>query len=147
MSYYAKVIDQTVVSVIVAEQDLIDSGVLGAAHFWIKTCKQGSIRKNYAGIGYTYDAQRDAFIAPRRYPSWVLNENTCQWEAPIPYPSDGKRYWWHEDVTQWLGYPTQPYPSWTLNVATNKWEAPIPYPADGKRYTWDETTQSWIERQ
>lgn len=59
-------------------------------------------RKNYAGIGFTYDAQRDAFIPPQQYPSWILNEQTCQWESPIPYPNDDKRYVWDESTTSWV---------------------------------------------
>ena len=59
------------------------------------------LRKNYAGIGYFYDSIRDAFIAPQPYPSWVLNEQTCQWDAPIPVPADDKRYEWEEQTTSW----------------------------------------------
>ncbi len=59
-------------------------------------------RKNYAGIGYTYDEQRDAFIPPKPYNSWVLNENSCLWETPVPYPQDGKSYIWSEDLQQWI---------------------------------------------
>ena len=59
-------------------------------------------RKNYAGIGYTYDAARDAFIAPQPYASWVLNESTCNWEPPVPYPTDGEQYSWDEDTTSWF---------------------------------------------
>ena len=58
-------------------------------------------RKNFAGIGYTYDAQRDAFIAPKQYNSWVLNENTCQWEAPVAYPQDENIYGWNESTLTW----------------------------------------------
>ena len=58
-------------------------------------------RKNYAGIGFTYDAERDAFISPKPYESWVLDEETCQWEAPVPYPDDGLMYSWNEEVTDW----------------------------------------------
>jgi len=61
-----------------------------------------SFRKNYAGIGYTYDAVRDAFIPPQNFPSWTLNENTCLWEAPIPVPQDGKTYVWNEETVSWL---------------------------------------------
>jgi hypothetical protein len=60
------------------------------------------LRKNYAGIGFTYDAQRDAFIPQQTYPSWILNEQTCQWEAPVPMPTDGKRYMWDEFTTSWV---------------------------------------------
>ena len=58
-------------------------------------------RKNYAGIGYTYDEDRDAFIPKQRYPSWILNEDTCYWEAPVAYPDDGKRYEWNEETGSW----------------------------------------------
>jgi hypothetical protein len=60
------------------------------------------LRKNYAGIGYTYDAARDAFIPPTPYASWLLNEDTCLWEAPIAYPTDGEIYTWDEDTQQWV---------------------------------------------
>ena len=61
-----------------------------------------AFRKNYAGIGYTYDAVRDAFIPPQPYPSWVLNETSCLWDAPVPYPTDGKRYAWDEATVSWV---------------------------------------------
>ena len=67
-----------------------------------RTSYNGNIRKNYAGIGYAYDAARDAFIAPQPFPSWVLNEQSCQWEAPVPMPTDGKRYAWDEDAKAWV---------------------------------------------
>ena len=59
-------------------------------------------RKNYAGIGYTYDEQRDAFIPPKPYPSWILNEDTCLWKPPVPYPTDGERYLWNEEELEWV---------------------------------------------
>lgn len=61
-----------------------------------------AFRKNYAGLGYTYDAGRDAFIPPKPYASWVLNETTCLWDAPVAYPTDGKRYTWDEATTSWV---------------------------------------------
>jgi len=64
--------------------------------------ENAGFRKNYAGIGYTYDSQRDAFISPKLYDSWVLNEDTCIWEAPVAYPNDGKLYTWDEEVTNWI---------------------------------------------
>jgi hypothetical protein len=71
-----------------------------------QTCKRtsynGNIRKNYAGIGYTYDSDRDAFIPPKPYPSWILNEDTCNWESPVPYPTDDKFYTWDEEQLQWV---------------------------------------------
>jgi hypothetical protein len=59
-------------------------------------------RKNYAGIGYIYDAQRDAFIPPKPFNSWILDETSCLWEAPVAYPTDGKRYTWNEETTSWI---------------------------------------------
>lgn len=67
-----------------------------------RTSYNGNIRKNFAGIGYTYDEDRDAFIAPQPFPSWVLDEETCQWEAPVPYPEDGVMYEWDENSGDWL---------------------------------------------
>jgi hypothetical protein len=61
-----------------------------------------AFRKNYAGLGYTYDATRDAFIPPQPFPSWVLNEQSCLWDAPVPYPTDGKRYSWDEATLSWI---------------------------------------------
>ena len=66
-----------------------------------RTTYNGKIRKNYAGIGFTYDAERDAFIEPKFFLSWVLNETTCSWEAPTPYPTDGKSYWWRDSTLSW----------------------------------------------
>jgi hypothetical protein len=66
-----------------------------------RTSYNASIRKNYAGIGYNYDEVRDAFIPPKPYPSWIVDEDTCQWEAPIPYPNDGVMYSWDEEAGDW----------------------------------------------
>ena len=72
---------------------------------WRQTSSTGHIRKNHAGKGSTYDEGRDAFIAEQPFDSWILNENTCQWEAPTSYPNDGKRYEWNEDTTSWKEIP------------------------------------------
>ena len=69
---------------------------------WKQTSYNGSLRKNYAGIGYVYDASRDAFITPRPFASWTLNETTCRWEPPVPMPVDDKRYTWVEPILQWV---------------------------------------------
>jgi hypothetical protein len=69
---------------------------------WKQTSYNGRIRKNYAGIGYTYDSARDAFIPPKPFASWVLNEDTCQWGAPVAMPTDGQRYYWDEATTSWV---------------------------------------------
>jgi hypothetical protein len=66
-----------------------------------RTSYNGNIRKNYAGVGYTYDQARDAFIPPKPFESWALNEETCQWQAPTPYPTDGQKYAWVEDDLNW----------------------------------------------
>ena len=109
MSHFAKVENGIVTQVIVAEQDVIDSGLFGTG--WVQTSynthggqhpEGRPLRKNYAGIGYTYDAVRDAFIAPKPYASWTLNETTCNWEAPTPMPTDDKRYTWDEPTTSWV---------------------------------------------
>ena len=70
--------------------------------FWVQTFKDRSQRKNYAGKGYTYDEDRDAFIAPQPYNSWTLNEDTCRWEAPVAYPNDGNFYRWNEETASWV---------------------------------------------
>ena len=68
---------------------------------WKQTSYNNNIRKNHAGIGYTYDEDRDAFIPKKTYASWILNETTCQWEAPVAYPTDGEKYTWNETTTTW----------------------------------------------
>ena len=70
-----------------------------------RTSYNGNIRKNYAGLGFTYDAAKDAFIAPKPYNSWVLDEATCRWQAPTPKPTDNKRYYWDEATTSWVEAP------------------------------------------
>ena len=74
----------------------------GGVGWYKQTSYNGNFRKNYAGLGDTYDATRDAFIAPQPYPSWTLVEDTCQWEAPTAYPDDGKMYTWNEATTNWM---------------------------------------------
>lgn len=119
MSHFAQVVNGTVAQVIVAEQDFINSGAVGDPSQWVQTSynTHGGVhrlggtplRKNYAGIGYVYDAVRDAFYAPRPYPSWNLNEETCYWEAPTPVPeavqptetTEGTYYVWEEETVSW----------------------------------------------
>ena len=81
------------------QEFLADDLELGGT--WVQTSYNARIRKNYAGIGMNYDADRDAFIAPQPYASWLLNEETCQWEAPVAYPEDGVMYTWNEELTDW----------------------------------------------
>jgi hypothetical protein len=116
MAHFARVNAQGIVEqVIVAEQDFID--VLPDATSWVQTsyntyggvhANGGTpLRKNYAGIGYTYDAGRDAFISPKPYAQWILNEDTCLWEAPTQMPNDDKTYRWDEQQGNWAEVPTQ----------------------------------------
>jgi len=74
----------------------------GGVGWYKQTSYNGNFRKNYAGVGFIYDATRDAFIAPQPYSSWILNEDTCRWESPIPYPDDEKVYDWNEETTNWV---------------------------------------------
>jgi hypothetical protein len=76
--------------------------LFGSTTIWKQTSYTASYRKNYAGIGYTYDPVLDAFIPPQPYPSWLLNTTTCQWQAPVPYPDDGKTYKWDETTLSWV---------------------------------------------
>ncbi len=101
MSHFAKVKNGIVDKVIVAESEFFDTFVDDTPGEWIQTSYTGSIRKNYAGVGFTYDTVRDAFIAPQPFPSWTLVESTCIWNAPTAYPDDGKDYEWNEDTTNW----------------------------------------------
>ena len=112
MAHYAKVSNGLVTQVIVAEPEFFDTFVDSSPGEWIQTSYNTSggvhsdggvaLRKNYAGVGYTYDTARDAFIAPQPYPSWTLNEDTCIYEAPIAYPTDDLMYSWDEDTTSWV---------------------------------------------
>ena len=135
MAHFAKVENGFVTQVIVIEQDVLNLGHWGDPASWIQTSYNTmggahsaggtALRKNFAGIGYAYDAQRDAFIPPTPYASWVLNETTCLWDAPIAKPTDGKNYDWRESDTSWVEVPA--------------------YPTDGKTYKWDLETGAWVE--
>ena len=111
MAHFAKVNQGIVEKVIVAEQDFVDNIVDDSPGEYIQTSyntyagqhRDGGtpLRKNFAGVGYTYDATRDAFIPPQLYPSWTLNETTCVWEPPVAHPNDGNMYEWNETDQQW----------------------------------------------
>lgn len=111
MSHFAKVLDGKVVSVIVAEPEFFQTFIDSSPGEWIQTCNKTHggvhadggtpLRKNYAGIGYTYDRVKDAFIPPQAFTSWTLNDETCLWQAPVPMPDDGKIYEWVESTTSW----------------------------------------------
>jgi hypothetical protein len=118
MAHYAKVNNGIVEQVIVAEADFFDTFVDSSPGQWIQTSynTRGGIhygqdgqpddgtplRKNYAGVGFTYDSAKDAFIPPQPYTSWTLNNDTCLWESPVAYPDDGQRYTWDESSTSWV---------------------------------------------
>ena len=118
MAHFAKIgIDNIVTNVIVVNnEDVLDENnveqeALGIDFIhnlynddttvWVQTSYNSNFRKNYAGIGHTYDETKDAFYAPQPYPSWTLNETTCHWEAPTPYPDEGN-YTWDEDTLSWI---------------------------------------------
>lgn len=114
MSHFAKVENGIVTQVIVVEQDVLDTGAFGNPAAWVQTSynthggqhpEGRPLRKNYAGIGFTYDSARDAFYAPQPFPSWTLDEATCIWTPPTPMPTDGdNRYTWDEATTSWVVY-------------------------------------------
>jgi len=115
MAHFAQIDDSgTVLQVIVVHNnELLNNGVESEAKgvsfcqalfggTWVQTSYNANIRKNYAGIGYTYDAGRDAFIPPQPHPSWTLNEATCTWQSPVPMPTDNKPYRWDESTLSWV---------------------------------------------
>ena len=118
MAHFAQLDENNIVTqvIVVSNEDIKDSigneneevgiafcrNLLGRDTIWKQTSYNNSIRKNYAGIGFTYDAIRDAFIAPKPFNSWILNESTCIWESPVLYPNDGNMYAWDEETTSWL---------------------------------------------
>jgi hypothetical protein len=116
MAHFAEIgLNNTVMRVIVVGNDDCkdqfgnESEVIGAKFcnnlfggVWLQTSYNGNMRKNYAGIGYTYDSTRDAFIAPKPYASWILDETSCQWQAPTAMPIDGKMYSWDESTVSWI---------------------------------------------
>lgn len=122
MAHFAKVNNGIVEQVIVAEPEFFDTFVDSSPGQWIQTSyntrggvhytdgqpsadQSKALRKNYAGIGYSYDTQRDAFIPQKPYASWVLNEDTCLWDAPVAMPNDGGRYTWNESNQTWDAVP------------------------------------------
>ena len=114
MAHFAEIIDGIVARVIVVDnadtaQGGVEDGAIGAAFCtallggtWVQTSYNGNMRFNYAGTGYTYDTVRDAFIAPQPFASWVLDESTCRWEAPVPMPAEGGPWQWDEATLSWV---------------------------------------------
>lgn len=102
MSHFAEIDENGIVKrVIVAEQDFIDSGAVGDRKNWIQTSYSATFRKNYAGVGYLYDKNRDAFIPPKNFDSWILDQKTCNWVPPKEKPKDGKLHRWNEAKKDW----------------------------------------------
>ena len=107
MSHFAELDENNIVlRVLVGDNNMPNEGydwfVENLGGRWVQTSYNGSIRKNFAGIGFKYDEERDAFIAPQPFPSWTLNEMTCRWMSPVPYPQDGRIYEWDEDSQLWI---------------------------------------------
>ena len=116
MAHFAQLDDNNIVLqvIVVSNNELMDGDVESEAKGiafcqslfpetrWVQTSYNANFRKNYAGLGFTYDPNLDGFIAPQPYPSWLLNQQTCQWEAPVPYPNDGKSYYWDEETLSWI---------------------------------------------
>lgn len=100
MAHYAKVIDGLVTQVIVAETEFFDTFVDNTAGEWIQTSYNGSIRKQFAGVGFSYDKTNNEFVQSQPYASWTLDASN-DWQPPTAYPDDGKRYKWNEDNTSW----------------------------------------------
>ena len=118
MAHFAKVVNGIVTQVNVVDEEYFHANrETRYTGQWVQTSynTQGGVhalggtplRKNYAGIGYTYDETRDAFIPPKPFNSWLLNEDTCQWDAPVAYPTDDKKYQWDEEQQQWTEVETQ----------------------------------------
>jgi len=107
MAHFAQIDkNNTVLRVVVIDNAVEADGENWCQNFfnggtWKQTSYNGNIRKNFAGIGYTYDSTRDAYIPPQPYPSWALAEATCQWNAPVAMPDDGQKYQWSEETTSW----------------------------------------------
>lgn len=120
MAHFAKIVDGTVVKVIVAEPEFFNTFVDSSPGQWLQASyntrggvhyqpnshepsadQSKALRMNFPGVGYTYDAERDAFILPSPFPSWVLNQTTCLWEPPVTKPDDGQTYTWNETEQRW----------------------------------------------
>ena len=100
MAHFAKLNNDTVTEIIVAEQDFINSGKVGDSFLWVQTSYNNNFRKQYAGVGYTYDKTNDVFISPKPYASWTLDAS-FDWQPPTPMPDDDKMYTWNEETEAW----------------------------------------------
>ncbi len=107
MAHWAEIDENNIVlRVTVGSNDELDEGytwlIENLGGTWIQTSYNATIRKNFAGIGFTYDVERDAFIPPKPFDSWILDEDICQWSAPVAYPEDGAVYDWDEELQEWV---------------------------------------------
>ena len=169
MAHYAFLDENNIVTEVIVgidESELIEGldPEIWYGNFKGKTCKRTSYntsggvhiyggtpyRKNYAGIGYSYDEVRDAFIPPKPYDSWIINEDTCFWESPTPYPSNENipnefkeynNYNWDDQTINWV--LQKPFPSWILNP-NGYYESPTPYPIESGQYYWSEDSLNWV---
>lgn len=159
MAHFAKLDENSVVTeVIVVSNDVLNNlpfpeseslgvsfceSLYGPDTIWKQTSYNGTFRKQFAGIGFSYNSTGDVFVAPKplRFPSWVLN-SSYDWIPPIPRPTDAV-YQWNESAVAWDVVP-QPYPSWKAEGDPLQWVPPKPYPMDGNVYLWDESTLSWV---
>jgi hypothetical protein len=157
MAHFAKLNENNIVTgvVVVDNSILLQDGVeveeLGKQFLqtlygdstWVQTSYNDNIRKQYAGIGMTYNNTDDVFIITQPYESWTLDEN-YDWHPPVAYPSDNRTYTWNEADQTWDAIiPPQLFDSWQWNESEWVWESPVEYPDDDQIYTWNEETTSW----
>lgn len=158
MAHFAELNENNIVLrvIVVHNNELLDNGgesevkgiafcqsLFGANTRWVQTSYNGNFRKHYAGEGFSYDANLDAFVPPKpqSFPSFVLDETTATWKPPVDRPTDTV-YRWDEPSVSWVAV-LQPFPSWTAQGDPLSWVAPIPRPA--LNYRWDEPSLSWVE--
>lgn len=168
MAHFAKLDENNIVTevIVVANGDLLDEdgneseqkgvefcqSLFGKDTKWVQTSYNNNFRSKYAGPGFYYDSEKDIFVPPKPFSSWIYNEETNRWDPPIPIPIGGDDYFWvwDEENLRWkVQYfpleqppkPIQPFESWIWNGT--EWEAPVPYPTTGYSYIWNESTKEW----
>lgn len=157
MAHFAKLDENNIVTdiIVIDNSILLQDGVeveelgqqflqtLYGVGTWVQTSYNSNMRKQYAGIGMTYDNTNDVFVFPQPYESWTLDENH-DWQPPTPYPIDGKTYNWNEETLSWdLFTPPAPFLSWIWNETEWKWEAPVAMPDGMQGYEWNEEMGTW----
>lgn len=154
--------------IVVANADTADaSGVekeyIGAAWLertlggvWKQTSYNNSFRRKYAGVGYTYNSDIDAFVPPKPFPSWIFNEETANWDAPVARTYEQQDHIWDESTLSWIPQPAPdplesydkpppPFKTWIWNEETFRWDPPVPYPETDVQMRWDDGEQNWVE--